>query len=196
MRILQVHLSLVIMCLFCTSAFAGYTQYYTWHQKPGDTELKTCISEMRRVIEARTNILAGPDGTGTVIIDPSHLALNGIGEESHETFIFPGELGFNFCKTAAKPYDEVVTACLLVARDHFPSSVLSIDSDGSWSEGDWQDGIKLYTSVLGRTPQNPMSPLWQVVGWRYSLYAYGSFALLLVIGVLILRTVRKKWRGF
>jgi hypothetical protein len=174
-------------------AHAGYTHYFTWHQKPDDAALKACVGEMRRIIETRTNILAGPDGLGTMVIDPSHVDLNGIGDDAHEPFVFPGELGFNFCKTEGKPYDAVVTACLLVARDHFSSSILAIDSDGSWSEGDWQEGIKLYSSVLGRTPQNPMIPLWRVVGWRYSLYAYVPVALLMCLGLFWLRKRFRKW---
>jgi hypothetical protein len=43
-----------------------------------------------------------------------------------------------------------------VARDHFPASVLVIHSDGSWSEGDWRAGAKLYTSVLRRPARNPI----------------------------------------
>jgi hypothetical protein len=119
--------------------------------------------------------------------------LNGIGDGANEPFVFPGELGFNFCKTEGKPYDAVVTACLLVAHDHFPTSVLSIDSDGSYSEGDWEEGIKLYSSVLGRIPRNPISPLWRVVGWRDSLYVYVPFTLLLLLGFFWLRKIFRKW---
>jgi hypothetical protein len=28
-------------------AYAGYTHYWTWHEKPSDTDLKACIGEMR-----------------------------------------------------------------------------------------------------------------------------------------------------
>jgi hypothetical protein len=110
--------------------------------------------------------------------------------------VFPNELGFNFCKTAAKPYDSVVTACLLVARDHFSSSVLSIDSDGSWAAGDWQQGIDRYSKVLGRRPHNPMSSLWRVIGWRYSLAAYAMELVAVMLVGWFLWKRWKRWRGF
>ena len=157
---------------------------------PGDAELKTCTDEMRRIAGARTNILAGPDGSGPWIISSTNVDLNGIGDDSHEPFVFPGELGFNFCKTEAKPYDAVVTACLLVARDHFPESMLSIDSDGSWLEGDWREGKSLYCSVLGRAARDPMSPAGRVVGWPYNLVIYVGGGLLILIAVLFIRKMR------
>lgn len=157
MRTIQICLSVFAVCLSCMSVHAGYTHYFTWNQKPSDADLKACVSEMRLVIEARKDILVGPDGPASAMIfDSTHVDLNGIGDDANEPFIFPGESGFNFCKTEGKPYDAVVTACLLVARDHFPSAVLLIGSDGSWDAGDWQDGAKLYSSVLSRPAQNPI----------------------------------------
>jgi hypothetical protein len=47
----------------CAGAQAGYTHYFTWNQKPDEAALQQCIAEMRTVIEARQNILAGPEGT-------------------------------------------------------------------------------------------------------------------------------------
>jgi len=190
-RLVRLNLLVVFAWLFCLRVQAGYTHYYTWHETPDPAALKSCIREMRQIIDARTNILAGPDGTGAVVISDANLVLNGIGDDAHEPFVFPNKLGFNFCKTAVKPYDEVVTACLLVARDHFPSSVLSIDSDGSWSEGDWRAGAELYASVLGRHPRNPMSPLWLVVGWRLGLAAYATE---LVVVILVVWFLWKRWR--
>jgi hypothetical protein len=119
-----------------------------------------------------------------MLVDSTHVDLNGIGDDECEPCVFPGDLGFNFCKTRALPYDAVVTACLLVARDHFPSYELSISSDGSWPD-DWQDGSKLYSAVLGRTPKYPMSPVWRVVGWRYTLYGSAVYIALICPAVLL-----------
>lgn len=196
MRIWRLYSLVVAVFLFCGKAFAGYTHYYTWHERPNSAALASCISEMRLIVEAQTNILAGPEGSGAPEISSTNLVLNGIGDDGHEPFVFPKDLGFNFCKTAAKPYDAVVTACLLVARDHFPSSVLSIDSDGSWAGGDWQSGIDLYSKVLRRHPQNPMSPLWRVIGWRDSLPAYAiELGAVVFIGWFLWKRWRR-WRGF
>jgi len=76
---------------------------------------------MRRIVDARRDLVHAEIGAASV-------TLNGLGEAGHEEFVFPGEVGFNFTKTAGKPYDEVVTACLLVARDHFPPPRLRIQS--------------------------------------------------------------------
>lgn len=49
------------------------------------------------------------------------LAFNGIGADGHETFelgVMPAPV--DFCKTARKPYDEVVVACLTIAAHHAP----------------------------------------------------------------------------
>jgi len=150
---------IVPLLALCTRAYAGYTHYFTWHQAPEEAALKQCVAEMNRLIEYRKSMMVSPDEPGSIPgslkLDSSRVDFNGIGEEAHEPFVFPGRTGFNSCKTAYKPYDEVVTACLLVARDHFFPSVLSSSSDGSWN--DWTQGVKLYSSVFRRVPRNPFS---------------------------------------
>src|SRR5262249_61809233 len=68
--------------------------------------------------------------------------------------VFPGEVGFNRTQTQWTPDDAVVTACLLVARDHFAPSILEIESDGQYDGRYWAAGRALYARVLGRTPKN------------------------------------------
>jgi hypothetical protein len=136
------------------SAQAGYTHYFTWHQKPSPEQLKACIEEMRKIIEASKDVLGGPEGTGQPMVTDVEIVFNGLGDAAHEPFVFPGQAGFNFCKTAFKPYDAAVCACLMVARDHFPAALLEIGSDGEWT--DWQEGKDLYVRVLNRPPQNPI----------------------------------------
>ena len=108
---------------------------------------------MRLLIEASADILAGASGEGSPVIEPLSVEFNGKGTASHEPFAFPSQPGFNLCKTSGKRYDEVVVACLLVASDHFPDDVLTIASDGGWS--DWKEGAALYGKVLGRSPTRP-----------------------------------------
>jgi hypothetical protein len=59
---------------------------------------------------------------------------------------------FDFCKTAMKPYDAVVTAILIRAKVIYGSCV-SISSDGDWQE--WQAGRDLYETVFGETAECP-----------------------------------------
>ena len=145
-------LLVALVGLLCGQAQAGYTHYWRWAQAPDAAALSNCIAEMKLIIQARKIILVGPDLPGAVAGSPKiegmKVDINGIGDDAHEPFVFPGKVGFNFCKTEGKPYDEVVTACLILARDYFPDSVLAISSDGEWQ--DWSSGANLYSSVLRR----------------------------------------------
>ena len=69
-------------------------------------------------------------------------------ENRHETFVLKqeGSNGFTFCKTARKPYDLLVCACLLVYKHHSPKT-MELSSDGE-SE-DWADAEKFVKDVLG-----------------------------------------------
>ena len=71
-------------------------------------------------------------------------------ENSHETFLLKqkGIGGFPFCKTARKPYDLMVCACLLVYKHHSPDT-MELGSDGD-SE-DWADAEKFVEKHLGYT---------------------------------------------
>ena len=59
---------------------------------------------------------------------------------------------FDFCKTAQKPYDAVVTAILIRAKTIYGSCV-RISSDGDWQE--WQAGRDLYETVFGEVAECP-----------------------------------------
>lgn len=67
-----------------------------------------------------------------------------MGEDSHETFSLTREAqDFEFCKTAQKPYDEVVVAVMTEARDINPS--FNPRSDG----GESVFGNPLPRTVMG-----------------------------------------------
>jgi hypothetical protein len=59
---------------------------------------------------------------------------------------------FEFCKTAYKPYDAVVTAILIRAKSIYGSCV-RISSDGEWSE--WQAGRDMYEAIFGEVAECP-----------------------------------------
>lgn len=73
------------------------------------------------------------------------IRFNGCDENGHETFALEREPTgpqyndgcFNFCKTAYKPYDAAVTACLIIAR-HYSPDTIKIASDGDMN--DWERG--------------------------------------------------------
>lgn len=80
------------------------------------------------------------------------------GDCSHESFVLPrvcpvdervrleDGLVFGCCKTAFKPYDLAVQACLVVAAHHL-GRALVVSSDGS--SADWEDARLLCEEVLG-----------------------------------------------
>jgi hypothetical protein len=59
---------------------------------------------------------------------------------------------FEFCKTAYKPYDAVVTAILIRAKSIYGSCV-RISSDGEWQE--WQAGREMYEAIFGEVAECP-----------------------------------------
>jgi len=130
----------------------GYTHYWqiaavSQHSK----RFKVAVSEMAKVIRQSPVPLAGPMGTGKPQVSASKIAFNGVEPNDHETFVFPDADGF--CKTAMKPYDIVVTACLAIAKDVFGNEI-RVSSDGN--DSDWTAGIALASQVLGRSIANPL----------------------------------------
>lgn len=86
-------------------------------------------------------------------------------EQGHETFhverVYKDQYGrgpkpdgtfFAFCKTARKPYDDLVVACLVALKHHFPEVIVSSDGeDKDWRTGAWEPatgGIPLCQEVL------------------------------------------------
>ncbi|MEM7625887.1 MAG: hypothetical protein AAF333_09675 [Planctomycetota bacterium] len=106
----------------------------------------------------------GPDGRGKPVLNSTLIAFNGrnggkssLNDLDHETFYVPRRLKpmphhtaddcgryFEFCKTARKPYDLLVTAALIALKHHFPD--VNVVSDGDAS--DWQEGLELSRHVL------------------------------------------------
>ncbi len=97
--------------------------------------------------------------------NPGALGFNGDGEEGHESFCFdrvisPGahaqkkphptksttNLYFDFCKTAQKPYDLMVCACLILARAHFGEDI-QVLSDGE--QQDWDHALDFVNDCCG-----------------------------------------------
>ena len=126
----------------------GYTHY--WSLKNGIEQ-----SVWKKFIEGAHQLIATADEAGLQIEDNSSdsaIVLNGIGAGAHETFVITCEdVGYNFCKTAQKPYDTAVTAILIHAKKVFGDDIL-VTSDGAWFE--WQSGQLLYESVHNVQPES------------------------------------------
>ena len=119
----------------------GYTHYWTF---------KNAIEQSNwdKFLEGAGQLIATADEAGIQLEDKSSdskIVINGVGAGAHETFVITTEdIGYNFCKTAEKPYDMVVTAILIFAKKVFGDELL-ITSDGRWE--DWESGQLLYESV-------------------------------------------------
>jgi hypothetical protein len=120
----------------------GYTHYFQLHNEPTQTRWQSFTSGVSSIIRT-SNVQLEAEVTD------SRIVLNGIGADSHETFVIEkGSVRWNFCKTARKDYDEVVTAVLILARYVFPD--FSLSSDGTWEE--WRTGRELFTKAMYLEP--------------------------------------------
>lgn len=125
----------------------GYTHYW---QKTKETkpETWTKFTEfVKKAIKLATKDyikICDAMGEGNFpIVDESEVSFNGFEEDSHESFYIRIEQtnGFNFCKTARRPYDAVVVACLIKAEEL--GVIDKWSSDGKDENGDFSDGRRL-----------------------------------------------------
>lgn len=142
----------------------GYTHYWTQTRDFTPEQMGDIAASVRRIIHYAPCDICGPHGDEGSRPDLTKecIALNGRDENSHETFYFtakreldgyqtPDQLGWSFCKTARKPYDVVVTACLTFLQADYG---FEVSSDGDIE--DWEDGVKLAETALGRSFANPL----------------------------------------
>lgn len=136
----------------------GYTHYWTQTRAFKAAEWREVSNDIGR-------ILAYAQGFGIPLgdwegeagsqptFDASHIGFNGIGDDSHETFVIDrkrtkqwerGTLGGAFCKTAEKPYDVVVKACLCYLSSVTGTHDVSSDGNGK----DFLAGLDLAKAAL------------------------------------------------
>jgi hypothetical protein len=73
----------------------------------------------------------GEEGTYP-FLGERQIQFNGVGDDSHETFhLTKASQDFEFCKTAMKPYDDVVVAVMREAMKLNPN--FKPTSDGGWA---------------------------------------------------------------
>ncbi|MDP8268221.1 MAG: hypothetical protein P9L97_05780 [Candidatus Tenebribacter davisii] len=120
----------------------GYTHYFPHTEVPEEIWEKI-VEDCKKVLR-NTSILieAHP------FLDD--ICFNGLGDDGHETFLLERKgsdgFGFQFCKTAQKPYDLLVCACLLIYKHHSPNTI-ELFSDGD--EEDWKESTELVNLVFG-----------------------------------------------
>ena len=140
----------------------GYTHYFK-----DVTSTPQLAQAAREIVNASDVSICGPDGTGMPRISDYEIALNGDANEGgdHETFWLPSAPdGFNFCKTARKPYDEVVGAILIYAICSGSPGSENISSDGTIAEAEWVNSIALYEKCFGRLGEEEFQRLLKQIG--------------------------------
>lgn len=140
----------------------GYTHYWGRVQNLDAKKFKAFsgdCAEIAKFAEREYGVtLEDGINEGPAQINENEIWINGDSKkgEDYETFFIPciedtGEvdeygLSSNLCKTAQRPYDRVVCACLIAAKYHFPNDFF-IRSDGE--ADDWTDGLILASAILG-----------------------------------------------
>lgn len=137
----------------------GYTHY--WKKKAPYNENKWAgqfIPEAQKILSKAISdgipLAYEYDKTGIpATCSGGQVRFNGWNDDGHETFaITVDDSSFEFCKTAEKPYDTVVTAILALAKDCFGDAI-DVTSDGE--ADDWHDGIDLACAATGRKIKLP-----------------------------------------
>lgn len=115
----------------------GYTHYI---QKVGYLDAKGYAKAYRKI----QTLLKNPE-LANLLADSSsegRIDINGIGENGHENLLIPKDPAklevFSFCKTARKPYDLAVVACLCILGQ---VEGIKVTSDGYVHE--WKDGAAI-----------------------------------------------------
>lgn len=134
----------------------GYTHY--WRKTPNlNSEKFTEFSNKAKILIENEPVQFEYDSNKEPEITNELVRFNGIGENGHETFYFEKDVEkdqyynekngkcFSFCKTARKPYDQTVVACLILAKKIFGKDI-NVSSDGTIEE--WEDGLKLLNEKL------------------------------------------------
>lgn len=144
----------------------GYTHYWEFkkpksikgkHQEIEDT-YQLAVRQCQRLVKAynkqvKSLDLKHPDrlsgySAHTKLNDYLGLEVNGTSDLGHETFSFRDHWSANdannFCKTVRKPYDVVVTACLIIMK-HYLKDLFEVGTDGQ--SQDWTNGLKLARDV-------------------------------------------------
>lgn len=108
----------------------GYTRYWDRTTKPIDQDFIDAITRVIADSEKRGIEIRGGDGSGSPHLGLDFIAFNGNGDLrlDHETCYFGKETGFEFCKTARKPYDYTVRQALKIAEQM--GMVTDVSSDG------------------------------------------------------------------
>jgi hypothetical protein len=125
----------------------GYTNYFTTAEEVTSKETREKMAAFAKFAVDLSDVsIKGGKGTGEPSLQPWEIWLNGDEEkgEEHESFALDmmARNKREFCKTNRKPYDKVVKACLMYAKDLGIISSWSFDGDNNEEEYLVAEGLK------------------------------------------------------
>lgn len=140
----------------------GYTHYWSQKEEATKEQVAQVLKEieiMHKALPAYSKSgggycgdkelkLCSWDGSGTPEFNEENIAFNGDATEGmdHESFVVNFKsTGFQFCKTARKPYDMMACLSLLSLANNIPS--FSYSSDGN--KDDWKPAVDFYRKHIG-----------------------------------------------
>ena len=140
----------------------GYTHYFTFKKTKTVAEAWALEKKYQRAIRACQKLIYNyAQNNGGLSGYNAHskpgayggISVNGSRENGHEDFVLAKTLAENyqsdfwgFCKTAQKPYDIVVVACLIILK-HYLGEYIDVNSDGD--APDWVPGLMLAMHETG-----------------------------------------------
>lgn len=129
----------------------GYTQYWTLKKAIPEESWTAICTDAAKLIEAFREVSNVEVNENDIVFDGSceRFRLSRFPKRSH-----------GFCKTRHEPYDKLICAVLMVARQHCPD-IIAVASDacmGSQPDG-WPAAARWASKVLGYKVTTP---------WKYS----------------------------
>lgn len=112
----------------------GYTRYWKRTSKPMDGSFVRFCNAVFSTCKKLGIDICGWDGKGKPIVTETAVIFNGTAENDldHETFVLNEQKGFNFCKTAEKPYDYAVRTILREALTR--GYITELEDDGFYKD--------------------------------------------------------------
>jgi hypothetical protein len=132
----------------------GYTHYWDQASNITDEQWEKFSNFVRKAIELSSPQIVGGHGEAGTEPEVSDelVSFNGLGDYSHETFyVSRKNPEWSFCKTAMKPYDGLVVACLVAGKEIGVFSGWS--SDGERHEHN--EGYDLYEKASAESDEKP-----------------------------------------
>lgn len=111
----------------------GYTRYWNRTAKKFDEEFVKFCNEVFKTCAKLGITICDTWGENEPIVNTNGIAFNGDASKNldHESCVLDSEVGFNFCKTARKPYDYAVRTIL---REAFVRGYIDELSDDGINE--------------------------------------------------------------